>query len=61
MDNELELLRATFVEEAGEGLSTMEEALVALEAQPENGEPLLDILRIAHTLKGRPRVALIGA
>lgn len=52
MENELELLRQTFVEEATEGLAAMEEALVALESQPDNGEPLLDVLRIAHTLKG---------
>ena len=45
-------LRAVFHQEADESLATMEQALLALEAQPEAAEPLNEVFRLAHTLKG---------
>jgi two-component system chemotaxis sensor kinase CheA len=45
-------LIAVFLQEAEEGLTAMEEALIALDAQPESAEPLNEVFRIAHTIKG---------
>src|SRR5436190_3865735 len=45
-------LVAVFLQETDEGLTAMEEALIALDAQPEAVEPLNEVFRIAHTLKG---------
>lgn len=45
-------LRAVFLQEAEEGLETMEQALLALEAQPDDPEALNEVFRIAHTIKG---------
>ena len=41
-----------FLEESQEGLATMEEALVTLEASPGHGDALKALFREAHTLKG---------
>ncbi|MET0401332.1 MAG: chemotaxis protein CheA [Cystobacter sp.] len=51
MELEREQLLATFAEEVGDLLSEMEEALVALEEQPDE-ERLRSIFRGAHTVKG---------
>ncbi len=48
----LEMVLKTFLEEAEENLSKMEEMLIALETEPENDELLHMIFRMAHTLKG---------
>jgi two-component system chemotaxis sensor kinase CheA len=60
---DLDAILHTFLDESEEGLCSMEEALVALETEPENDETLQTIFRVAHTLKGNasslgyPRVA----
>lgn len=48
----LEMVLKTFLAEAEEHLSKMEEMLLALETEPENDELLHMIFRMAHTLKG---------
>ena len=58
MDFDFELLRQTFLAESEEGLAAMEEALIALEADPDDLEPLQSIFRTAHTLKGSS--AMVG-
>ena len=63
MNIDLDAILHTFLDESEEGLCSMEEALVALETEPENDETLQTIFRVAHTLKGNasslgyPRVA----
>jgi two-component system, chemotaxis family, sensor kinase CheA len=58
-----EAILHTFLAETEEHLCRMEEALVSLETQPEDGETLQTIFRVVHTLKGNasslgyPRVA----
>jgi two-component system chemotaxis sensor kinase CheA len=52
MDLDFEPLLQMFLAESAEGLSAMEQALVALEARPEDEETLGTIFRVAHTLKG---------
>lgn len=47
-----ETLRAAFAEQAAEGFSAMEEALLHLERNPLDGESLRTIFRVCHTLKG---------
>src|SRR5262249_34522061 len=42
----------TFLGESEEGLAAMEDALVALEARPDDDELLGAMFRVAHTLKG---------
>ena len=42
----------TFLVESEEGLTAMEEALIALESRPGDGELLGAMFRVAHTLKG---------
>jgi len=49
---DLDAILHTFLDESEEGLCRMEEALVALETEPENDETLQTIFRVAHTLKG---------
>jgi two-component system chemotaxis sensor kinase CheA len=41
-----------FYEESDEGLAAMEEALIALEARPDDTDALKTLFRAAHTLKG---------
>src|SRR6266498_3720445 len=52
MEIDFEELRQVFLSESESMLSTMEEALIALEAHPDNEETLFDIFRAVHTLKG---------
>ena len=51
-DLELEPIRHIFIAEAEDGLLAMEEALMKLEANPEDREPLQAVFRVAHTIKG---------
>ncbi|MDC4226129.1 MAG: Hpt domain-containing protein [Candidatus Manganitrophus sp.] len=51
-DITLEMVLKTFLVEAEENLSKMEELLIALETDPENDELFHTIFRMAHTLKG---------
>jgi two-component system, chemotaxis family, sensor kinase CheA len=41
-----------FLQEAEEGLTAMEQALIELDAQPDGAAPLNEVFRIAHTIKG---------
>ncbi len=52
MDYDVEALTQEFLRESSEGLSAMEDALVALEIRPNDAESLGVIFRIAHTMKG---------
>ena len=52
MEFDLEAILRTFVAECDEHFAKMEEALVALEANPEDDQLLEVIFRGAHTLKG---------
>jgi two-component system chemotaxis sensor kinase CheA len=45
-------LAAVFLQEADEGLTAIEQALIALDANPEAVEPLNEVFRLAHTIKG---------
>src|ERR1041384_7552147 len=45
-------LAAVFLQEADEGLTAMEQALIALDANPDAVEPLNEVFRLAHTIKG---------
>jgi two-component system chemotaxis sensor kinase CheA len=51
-DSATDALRGVFLQEAEEGLATMEQALLALEAAPDSREPLNEVFRLAHTIKG---------
>ena len=51
-DTATESLRAVFMQEADEALATMEQALLKLEAAPDTREPLNEVFRLAHTIKG---------
>ncbi|MGZ0746954.1 chemotaxis protein CheA [Haloparvum sp. AD34] len=44
--------RAAFVAEAEDGITDLNNALLALEADPEDSEAMDDVFRVAHTLKG---------
>ncbi len=44
--------RAAFVAEAEEGITDLNNALLALEADPADDEAMDDVFRVAHTLKG---------
>ena len=44
--------RAAFVAEAEEGITDLNNALLALEADPTDDEAMDDVFRVAHTLKG---------
>ncbi len=48
----IDSLRSVFLQEAEEGLEAMEQALLQLEAHPEQAEPLNEVFRLAHTIKG---------
>jgi two-component system chemotaxis sensor kinase CheA len=52
MEIDLDSILLTFSAETEERLSEMEEALIALEAYPEDEKPLEAIFRGAHTIKG---------
>lgn len=51
-DITLDMILKTFLLEADENLTKMDEMLIALEMDPENDELLHTIFRMAHTLKG---------
>ena len=51
-DVDRDALLSLFFEESEEGLSAMEQALLALEEAPSEPEPLKTLFRAAHTLKG---------
>lgn len=55
-DRDRELLLQTFFAEAGENLTRMEEALVALERRPDDLELVHELFRLAHSLKGDARM-----
>ena len=44
--------RAAFVAEAEDGITDLNNALLALEADPEDAAAMDDVFRVAHTLKG---------
>ncbi|WP_435074233.1 ATP-binding protein [Halorubrum sp. HHNYT27] len=44
--------RDAFVAEAEDGITDLNNALLALEADPEDAEAMDDVFRVAHTLKG---------
>lgn len=50
-------LAAVFLQEADESLTSAEQALIALDANPEAVEPLNEVFRIAHTIKGGAAMA----
>ena len=52
LDVDREAILRVFVEEVEEGLQRMEQALVALEARPDDAEQIGSIFRVAHSLKG---------
>jgi two-component system chemotaxis sensor kinase CheA len=52
LEFELDEVLKTFLAETDEQLAVMEEALVTLEIQPDDGEAIQVIFRAAHTLKG---------
>ena len=52
LEYELDEILTTFLAETEEQFAEMEEALVALEAQPDDHEAVQTIFRAAHTLKG---------
>jgi two-component system, chemotaxis family, sensor kinase CheA len=56
MEIDRDALIRTFLAETGEHLSRMEEALVALEAVPDDAELLATVFRCVHTLKGNSGV-----
>lgn len=52
LEIELDEVLKTFLAETDEQLAEVEEALVALEIQPDDSEAIQSIFRAAHTLKG---------
>jgi two-component system chemotaxis sensor kinase CheA len=52
VDLDLQKLRDAFLAESEENLTTMEQALVALEGSPDDPELVHTIFRMVHTLKG---------
>src|SRR4051812_29968380 len=45
-------LAAVFLQEADESLTAIEQALIALDVNPDAVEPLNEVFRLAHTIKG---------
>lgn len=56
--DELGRLRELFAQEFDERLAAFEQALVALEQRPDDPEPLHELFRVAHTIKGS--AAMVG-
>jgi two-component system chemotaxis sensor kinase CheA len=52
MDFDREKVVKSFVAESAEGLERAEQYLIAAETNPDNGELLNEIFRVAHTIKG---------
>jgi two-component system, chemotaxis family, sensor kinase CheA len=61
IDASVESLRAVFLQEADEALAAMEQALMTLEERPEAREPLNEVFRLAHTIKGGAAMVEYGA
>lgn len=56
-----EEIREAFLDDAGRCVSSMEEALLAFESNPKNRDPLQQICRELHTLKGASgSIGLVG-
>jgi two-component system chemotaxis sensor kinase CheA len=60
MDFDREALVRTFLAETDEHLQNLEQAAIALETRPQDGELLATIFRAAHTLKGNASVLELG-
>jgi two-component system chemotaxis sensor kinase CheA len=56
MEIQRDIILKSFVVETGEGLAQMEEAILALEARPEDGELIQTIFRVVHTIKGNASI-----
>lgn len=52
MEFDMESILPVFLADSEDGLTTMEEALVALESRPDDAEAVGEIFRVVHTLKG---------
>ncbi len=52
MDFDREAVVASFLVETEEGLDLMEQSLLEMESHPGDAEPLPNVFRVAHTLKG---------
>ncbi len=52
MEINREMLLQSFREETDEGLTQMEQSLLALETHPEDRELISSLFRAAHTIKG---------
>src|SRR5260221_2721185 len=52
LDLNLDVLMATFVEEAAEDIAALEAGLLSLETSPDDAEVKSELLRRAHTIKG---------
>lgn len=52
MDFDFNAILETFLAESEEGFQQLEESLLALEKEPQDGEHLQRILRVVHTIKG---------
>jgi two-component system chemotaxis sensor kinase CheA len=56
MEIQRDIILKSFVVETGEGLAQMEEAVLELEARPEDGESIQTIFRVVHTIKGNASI-----
>jgi two-component system chemotaxis sensor kinase CheA len=56
MEIQRDIILNSFVVETGEGLAQMEEAILELEARPEDGELIQTIFRVVHTIKGNASI-----
>lgn len=56
MEIQRDIILKSFVLETGEGLAQMEEAVLELEARPEDGESIQTIFRVVHTIKGNASI-----
>jgi len=56
MEISRDILLKSFLVESGEGLSQMEEAILALETHPEDAELIQTIFRVVHTVKGNAAI-----
>src|SRR5580700_4291777 len=56
MEIQRDAILRSFVVETGEGLAQMEEAILELEARPEDGELIQTIFRVVHTIKGNASI-----
>src|SRR5215475_2679277 len=56
MEIDNELLLKSFVDETGDGLAQMEQALLELESHPEDMELVNTVFRVVHTFKGNAAI-----